>query len=129
MTVVDAIALVRRALGERRYSVRNEYHLQSQVAAVLGVAPCLAVEREVIASSGRFDLRVIIAGPAPVRLVLELKVRSSPAAVERQAQRYAMTDGVDGVIVATTSPVLAAKLADLEELGGKPFASIRLRGW
>ncbi|MDB4957616.1 MAG: hypothetical protein JWO36_5185, partial [Myxococcales bacterium] len=63
------------------------------------------------------------------RLVLELKVKGSAPAVERQAQRYALTDGVDAVAIVTTSQRLARELLRVggETLGGKPFAVITLR--
>jgi hypothetical protein len=70
-----------------------------------------------------------------IRLVLELKVTGSAEAAERQAQRYAQDEGVDAVVVVTSSQKLARQLmapgdvgqAPLNALGGKPFAVIALR--
>lgn len=158
--IADTLALIRQALTTHRYRVRNEADLQDQLAKVLAgsldpVVAGLEISREVVSSSGRYDLQVRMMPPARERaliegppgvltgvwfydaaelkplatVVLELKTRCAAAAVERQAQRYAMTHGVDAVCVVTTSPRLARQLADLSELGGKPFAVIELRSW
>lgn len=131
--VADTLALLRRALSNHRFRVRNEADLQDHVAQVLA-GPSghgMAVDREVISSSGRYDLQIrhYVSHSTMVTVVLELKTRCAVAAVERQAQRYAMTHGVDAVVVVTTSPRLARQLADLGELGGRPFAVIELRSW
>lgn len=136
--IASGIALIRGALVSRRFRVCSEADLQDHVAKVLA-CPGLEVQREVIAANGRYDLQVryshVAVTPSgvetspPVIIVLELKLRCAPAAVERQAQRYAMTHGVDAVCVVTMSPQLAHRLADLSELGGKPFAVIGLRSW
>ena len=131
--IADTLALLRRALTSHRYRVRSEADLQDQVASVLGHphSSRFHIDREVISSSGRYDLQVrhCMNAQTTVTVVLELKTRCAAAAVERQAQRYAMTHGVDAVCVVTTSPRLARQLADLSELGGKPFAVIKLRAW
>ncbi len=100
--IADTLALLRRALTDHRYRVRNEVDLQDQVAKVLAGpnGAGMHVDREVISSSGRYDLQVrhYVSHATPVTVVLELKTRCAAAAVERQAQRYAMTHGVDAVI-------------------------------
>jgi len=129
MTPGDVFALVRRALDAHAYVTRREDALQAHVVEVLRGVAVLEISTEVIDSGGRFDVLVTTHGDRPMRIVLELKVRASVAAVERQAQRYAMAHGIDGVAVVTTSRRLARHLADLQELGGKPFAAIALRSW
>lgn len=150
MSAAQTFDLIRRTLGDHRFRVRNEADMQEQVARVLGGVPHFAeVSREVIASSGRYDLMVVSRNPIsfeeledgcggvehiphmgrPTTVVLELKVRAGAAAVERQAQRYAMTHGVDGVMVVTSSQRLAHQLGDMKTLGGKPFGVVALRSW
>lgn len=129
MTVAEVFALVRRALDGRVYLAGREELLQQHVAAALRAGGELDVATEVIDAGGRFDVVVVTRGAAPVRVVLELKIRAAVAAVERQAQRYALSQGVDGVAVVTTSRRLARQLADMQMLGGKPFTAIALRSW
>jgi hypothetical protein len=129
VTVAEVFALVRRTLEDRVHLARGEEWLQKHVAAALRARDEIDVSTEVIDASGRFDIVVVTRGDAPVRVVLELKVRAAVAAVERQAQRYAMSHGVDGVAVVTTSRRLARQLADMRTLGGKPFTAIALRSW
>ena len=129
MTPGDVFALVRRALDARAYVTRREDALQAHIVEVLRGVAGLEISTEVIDAGGRFDVLVVTSGDRPLRVVLELKVRASVAAVERQAQRYAMANGVDGVAVVTTSRRLARQLGDLQELGGKPFAAIAMRSW
>lgn len=129
MTPAEVFALVRGALDARAYVTRLEEHLQEHVAEVLRGVSGIEVSTEVIDAGGRFDVVVRTSGAQPIRVVRELKVRASVAAVERQAQRYAMSHGVDGVAVVTTSRRLARQLADMRELGGKPFSAIALRSW
>lgn len=129
MTVADVFALVRRALDGRVYVAGRELLLLQHVVAALRAGGELDVSTEVIDAAGRFDVMVATREAPPVRVVLELKVRCAVAAVERQAQRYALSHGVDGVAVVTTSRGLARRLVDLKTLGGKPFAVIALRSW
>jgi len=129
MTSRDVFALVRQAIDARAYVTRREDALQAHVVEALRGVSGIEISTEVIDDGGRFDVLVTARSERPLRVVLELKVRASVAAVERQAQRYAMSHGVDGVAVVTTSRRLARQLADLQELGGKPFAAIALRSW
>jgi hypothetical protein len=124
---VIAIAQIRAVLSPYAFTPRNEADLQAQVAEVL-VAAGFTADREVLAERGRYDL--LVSGDG-ARVVLELKVSGSAPAVERQAQRYALTDDVDAVAVVTTSRRLASELLrpDGDTLGGKPFAVIVLRGF
>ena len=120
------------------FTCQSEEHLQQQVAEVLGRIDGVRCDREVIAERGRYDILVrhdLAVAPIDERrdgvvsVVLELKVSGSAAAVERQAQRYALTDGIDEVAVLTTSQRLARRIrsAGGSSLGGKPFAVITLR--
>ncbi len=131
MTVAEALDRIRGALAAFTFVATNEADLQNKVARAL-VLEGIAVDREVIAERGRYDLLVDALGP---RLVLELKVSGSAPAVERQAQRYALTEGIDAVAVVTTSNRLARELQrpgaalGIDTLGGKPFTVITLRGF
>jgi hypothetical protein len=133
------IAEVRAALAGYVFRVRSEAELQAQVVTALSERmPHVTLDTEVRNGAGRFDilLGVMINGHAGIvelertgLIVLELKVKSSAAAVERQAQRYAKMEGVDAVLVVTTSQRLAIQLADYPypTLCGKPFGAIAVR--
>ncbi len=116
-----AMAAIRAAIAPFVYRVRTEAELQDQVALALDRAG-LSYQRELRAAGARFDLQV----RAAATVVLELKLHATAAAVERQAQRYAMMPDVDAVIVVTTSSRLAHQLPHAT-LGGKPFAAIAVR--
>lgn len=137
--VQATISEVRSALAGYVFRVRSEAELQAQVVTVLSERmPHVSLDTEVRNGAGRFDiaLRVvphdhgaILAVEHSSLIVLELKVKSSAAAVERQAQRYAKMEGVDAVLVVTTSQRLAIQLADYPypTLCGKPFGAIAVR--
>ena len=128
---MTALQFLRFVLCRYVFAPTNEADLQAQVATALTAAG-VEVDREVIAERGRYDLLVRTRGEC---VVLELKVSGSAPAVERQAQRYALTDGIDAVAVVTTSARLARELErpgealGVDTLGGKPFAVIALRGF
>lgn len=124
---MNALDFIRSLLAKYTFTPLNEADLQAQIATALIVAG-VDVDREVLAERGRYDLLVRTRG---ARVVLELKVRGSAPAVERQAQRYALTDDVDAVAVVTTSVRLASSLLRPggDTLGGKPFAVIALRAF
>lgn len=128
MTVAEAFNLLRASLGRYAFNPLDEAQLQGQVAEVLATTPGVVIEREVIAQHGRYDILIRVDS---LTLVLELKVQGSAAEVERQAQRYATTAGIDGVAVITTKQALAHRIRAVggDELGGKPFAVIALRGF
>lgn len=128
MTAHDAMNRIRAALSSYAFVPHNEAELQSQVSEVLASVLGVEVEREVVAERGRYDIMVRVDGFA---IVLELKVKGSANQVERQAQKYALTDGVDAVAVVTTKQRLASDItaSGARELGGKPFAVIALRGF
>ena len=122
-----AIVQVTNAIDGYRFVVQSEADLQEQLVKLLAKDERFAISREVIAQRGRYDIHVQV---GEVRLVLELKLRASAAEVERQAQRYAMTDGVDAVLLVTTSSRLAAQLRQGGgTLAGKPFVPVALRGF
>jgi histidyl-tRNA synthetase len=125
--VTEVFDYLRGLLAAYTFTPLDEADLQDQVATVLATAG-VDVDREVLAAGGRYDL---LARTRGVRVVLELKVTGSAPSVERQAQRYALTDDVDAVVIVTTSNRLARALARVggETLGGKPFAVIALRGF
>lgn len=134
-TVAGAIASIRAALAGYVFRARSEADLQAQVVSVLVCKmQHVTIDTEVRSGSGRYDiaLRGVWSDAVPDRaglLVLELKVKSSATAVERQALRYAQMGDVAAVVVVTTSLRLAAQLAASggPTLGGKPFAVIALR--
>lgn len=131
MTPIEAIADVRRVLGSFIWRSISEDDLQRQLAEILDTAGSarpretrIEVVREHVIKVGRLDLMLRIGG---VRLAVEVKISGSPGDVERQAQRYALSDEVDAVIVATTRRVLAGRIAGSDTLGGKPFGVVILR--
>lgn len=131
MTSDEIFADVRRWLEAYAFRVNNESELQAQVTEVLeSHAGDLRIQREVIAERGRYDILVerTVQGETQ-RVVLELKVTGIAEAVERQAQRYALTNGIDAVAVVTTSQRLARQITQggSSMLGGKPFTVISLR--
>lgn len=137
---------ISKVLGNYMFTVNNEDELQKAVVRVLELSDSRATvgmtaQREVKASFGRYD--ILLESPSRVnwsaarhdevshpedgiRIVLELKVKSGAAALERQSQRYALTPGISAVMLVTTSPQLAAQVTT-GMLGGKPFGVIALR--
>lgn len=120
-----------RTFESYRFTPSSEADLQEQLLEVLASVKKAKVRSEVRAQNGRYDIEVELLG---VRVVLELKVRASAGEVERQAQRYARTDGVHAVAVVTTSNRLAREImrgsgavGGRATLGGKPFHVIALR--
>lgn len=135
-----ALQKVRDVLSKFTFAGYNEEQIQRQVLLSLGMAKSFgedAIEvlgSEVVVDGGRFDILVdVTVGKAVIRIVLELKVKGTAAAAERQSQRYAQADGIDAVALLTTSSKLARDLAIGQEaavhqtLGGKPFGVIYLR--
>lgn len=120
----ESIAQIRAALDAHVFRVTSEAMLQDQVAHVLARVPGVWIDREVGVPGGRCDIMIEVNSTI---LVLELKLHAAASAVERQAQRYAKISEVDAVVVVTTSQRLGVALADLDNLGGKPFAAITLR--
>ena len=124
---------IRAALDPYVFQVRREADLQAQVASLLAAVPSMAIDTEVRSGAGRYDLLVrhtIAAVFYQTTIVLELKLHSTAAAVERQTQRYALMPDVDAVGVVTTSRRLAASLLQggpRSTLGGKPFFVIAVR--
>jgi hypothetical protein len=128
MRVAPAIAAIRRALDRRVFLAFNETSIEAQVAAALAEdEPAAFIERQHRSAAGRYD---IFATLYLSTVVLELKLHAPVAAVERQAQRYALMPDVDAVGVVTTSRRLAAGLmgpSGESMLGGKPLFVIALR--
>lgn len=157
MTVPEIITAIRTALAPYVFRVRTEAQLQDQVTLALATAyPGWRISCEVASKAGRYDLLVRVPWPEVnhanwclglredtgacdcgegaeedrdrgIRIVLELKLHSAPAPVERQAQRYAKMEDVDAVCVVTTSRRLAFGLGGMATLGGKPFAVVAVR--
>lgn len=118
---LDTLASV---LGGYVYRVQNEAQLQNMVAAALA-SQGVQYEREVRAGrAGRYDL---LARFDAACVVLELKVKGSVSAVERQAQRYALRGDTNAVCVVTISNRLIRGLSGTAVLGGKPFKVLALR--
>lgn len=138
MTLVKTtIASIRAAFSPYTFRTTSEHELQQQVMMVLSRAVYedklgdAILDSEVRMGGGRFDIQVIVRDPTDqsqaAYIVLELKLRAPVAAVERQAQRYAMMPDVDAVLVVTTSQRLTNQLATLTTLGGKPFSVFAVR--
>lgn len=120
-----AIRDITLALSLFVFRANTEAVLQTQVAGVLEERlDSAVVDREVRVRGGRFDVQVTI---YQVVVVLELKLHSPAAPVERQAQRYALMPGIDAVGVVTTSSRLAHSLGTEDRLGGRPFFVVTLR--
>lgn len=124
---------VRTLLGGYTFVSANEAALQRSVHDVLAKSAdrtMLDPAREIPSGGGKYDITLVERPPAPsmtpFQIVLELKVKGSAPAVERQAQRYAKQPGVDAVVVVSTSQVLLSKLVP-GTIGGKPFDLISLR--
>lgn len=127
---------IREALSGYLFRARSEAELQAQVVSVLSTklpSHLYQVATEVRKGGGRFDIALKVAWDEdPCRwrryglVVLELKMRAPVASVERQAQRYALMEDVDAVLVVTTSHRLASQLTG-DTLGGKPFGVIAVR--
>ena len=115
-------------LGRYVFRPVDERQLQDQLASVIE-SHGWKVQREVRVEGGRYDLLVDLLGKDGVmRTVLELKLAAPASAVERQAQRYALEQDVDAVVVITTSARLARDLVHAgDTIGGKPFGVIALR--
>jgi hypothetical protein len=129
--VDHALTAIRELLARYKFVVPNERSLQNEVMLVLAHDARIGAEREVRGDHGAFDVCVTFTekGRPAVVVVIELKVRGSAAAVERQAQRYAKVESVDAVVVVTTSQRLQAALLGPQNhmLGGKPFRALALR--
>lgn len=140
-----AISMLRKALDTFTFAGTNEAAVQKQVIVALTLDHSFGGIIEVVGSEvtevlfdgelGRFDVvvNVLVDGTA-VRVVIELKVKGTAEAAERQAQRYAKTDAVDAVVIATSSNRLARGIAVggggaivHQTLGGKPFGVVYLR--
>jgi hypothetical protein len=121
------IADLAKELAAWSFSGGDEAALQRGLLCLLGTGGFGErygrVESEVTAERGRYD---VLLKDDLATIVLELKVKGSAAAVERQAQRYALTPSVDGVVVITTSNRLGAQLKT-GDLGGKPFGVVVVR--
>lgn len=131
-----AVATIRDTLARYKFVPGTEEYIKNQVVAVLGRwAHIRVLGTEVINDAGRWDILVEVElGAHRTRVVLELKVKGTVAAVEAQAQRYAGQADVDAVAVVTTSSRLSREIAvDApaafvnQTLGGKPFGVIFLR--
>lgn len=103
-------------LHSHRYTWNNEAELHKHLAAVLTEAGH-TVQREVtVAPRCRIDLVVDRTG-------IEVKVNGTPETVARQLQRYAHSDDLDALVLATTCVrhrVIPA------ELGGLPITVVNL---
>lgn len=106
LRIKDLINRLHVACSKYRFQATDEAQFQDQLAGVLA-AEGFVCDREVPDGGNRYDISIRQDG---VHVVLELKVAGSVAAVERQAQRYAMMIDVDAVVVVTTSNRLAHKL-------------------
>jgi hypothetical protein len=126
LLVREYLTRLMNALATYAFVARNEEDLQGQViraiaASDLGIS---TIESEVVSTSGRYD--ILLQDRLGISIVLELKVKGSAGEVERQAQRYAKTAGIDAVAIVTTSSRLAGQIKR-GELVGKPFEVIALR--
>lgn len=139
--VITAWDTVVRRLTSFAFPALDEDHLQAQVFKCLdklepvllgmGIDQSITPQREVRGGRGRYDIFVTAHNETHdlASLVLELKVKGSEDAVLRQAQKYALTDGVDLIAIVTTSARLNASLTRNQPstLGGKPFRVLLLR--
>lgn len=136
---IAAVEMLRKVLSCFTFAGSSEADVQRQVVTALTLdhayeGKIIVLGSEVVSELGRFDVLVEVEIERVVcRVVLELKVRGTAAAAERQSQRYAKTPGVDAVALLTTSSRLLRDIAVGQEvaisqtLGGKPFGAIYLR--
>ena len=120
---MSATLLARRiaVLIERtRVDVSTEAAAHREIAAAIE-ADGMDVEREVRLGAGeRVD--VLVGGV----IAVEVKVQGSRRDIHRQLERYARSDRVEGIVLATG----AAWPATMRRVGGKPFFFASLsRGW
>ena len=108
MTGPDA-AQVLAVLQAVDFTYADEYDLQEAIAAALTAAG-LPAAREVPLGALRVDVLV-------GRIGVEVKIKGSPSDVVRQLQRYAHSDRIDELVLATTR---SAHLAVPQTLAGKP---------
>lgn len=94
MTTLDRMQAIVAALRARRFSHVDEDELQRGIAEALEAAG-IAFEREAVRGRDRFDFLV-------GRIVVEVKVKGSRAALIEQVYRYAKRLDVDGIVIATT---------------------------
>jgi hypothetical protein len=135
----QALAQLETSLDKYTFAGTNEAQVQKQVLEALRMerafsSTIMIVGSEVISEVGRYDVLVDILvpkEPLSCRVVVELKVKGTAEAAERQAQRYAKSVGIDAVVIAATSARLMRNIragtADKRTLGGKPLGLIYLR--
>lgn len=120
--MTDARLLARRivtALQSSRIGVSTEASAQKDAAEALTRAG-LEVRREVgLSARDRIDLMVGAVG-------IEVKVKGSRREIFRQLERYAESDQIAALVLASSS----AWPAGISTIGGKPFFHASLvRGW
>lgn len=102
-------------LSRHRFNAVRELELQDAIAEVLERAD-VAYAREVTIAGGRIDF---MAG----RVGIEVKVRSSLAALTRQVYAYLEAEDLDELLVVTTLHRLA-----LEDMRGKRVVTVHVGG-
>lgn len=107
MSAPDTIRMLTTRLAGYRFRATDEHTFQGQISTALdGIG--IKHECEVALGADRFDIVIRVADSM---IVLELKVKGSAAAVERQAQRYLNNPEVDAVVIVSTSRRLIAGIA------------------
>lgn len=118
--MVSPFLSVVTALAGYQFIQHDEHALYAGLSHVLGEAGFLFEREHRLDGKSRVDFYL----PSP-RLVIEVKVQGSPAAVLRQLTRYASHPTVDAILLITT----LAKLARIpDSIGGKPAGAFRIAG-
>lgn len=123
MAVRAVLRQVASVFQSYRLRWRDELALHTLLEQILREASLEVVREHRLMSGTKFvgtvDFRVRAEG---FRLGLEVKTQGSVADVLRQLQRYALSGGLDGLLLVSTRSALAALMPDT--IGGIPLETV-----
>jgi hypothetical protein len=109
-------------LSAYRFTVASEADLQAAVEQALVLEGVSYVREAALARGERIDF--LCAGG----IGLELKIKGAPSEVLRQLQRYAASDAIRELVLATSRVQHHALLGGQRSCGGKPLRLVRVSG-